>query len=149
VEDKLRSATSMRADAIENEIRQGRQISAEIYGHWRATRELRPVKLRCTKKPDPRPLKKATDEEQVIALVGEHFTKDGVFLEFEAHRTLDQLAEFEAEFADLAKRAEALLSNEQPVGARNTGACHQYGRTCPALAVCQGFGSYTDLIKED
>lgn len=147
VEDKLRSASSLRAEAIENEVRQGRQITAEIYGHYRTTGDLWPVKLRCTKKPDPRPLKKATTQEQVIALVAEHFTKDGVFLEFDAHRTLEQLTEFEEEFAALAKRADGLLYHDEPIGARNTGACHQYGRTCPALAVCQGFASYVDLIN--
>jgi hypothetical protein len=138
VEDKLRSASSLRADAIENEVHMGRQITAEIYGHWMATGDIWPVHLRCTKKPDPRPLKKATTQDEVDALVAEHFQKDGVFSEFICTRTRDQLLEFEHEFASLAQRADALLERDRPAGVRNPSACFAYGRTCPALAFCRG-----------
>lgn len=138
VEDKLRSASSMRADAIENERLQGRQVTAEIYGHWRATDELLSLKLRCTKKCDPRKVKKLETRAEVETVLAEHFATEGVFNEWDCTRTRDQLLEFEAEFADLAIRADYLLANNTPVGARNTGSCHMYGRTCPALAMCQG-----------
>jgi hypothetical protein len=138
IEDKLRSASSMRADAIENECRQGRQITAEVYGHWRTTGDILPVKLRCTKKCDPRKLRKLETEAEVEAVLYEHFTTDGAFNEWTCTRTREQLLEFEAEFAALAVRAEALLASDTPIGARNTSSCHMYGRTCPALAMCQG-----------
>jgi hypothetical protein len=141
IEDKLRSASSMRADAIENECRQGRQITAEIYGHWRTTGDILPVKLRCTKKCDPRKLKKLETEAEVKAVLYEHFMTDGVFNEWTCTRTREQLVEFEAEFAALAMRAEALLASDTPIGARNTGACMAYGRQCPALSMCQGLAS--------
>jgi hypothetical protein len=138
VEDKLRSGSSMRADTIENEVRQGRQITAEVYGHWRTTGDILPVKLRCTRKCDPRKWKKLETALEVAAVIGEHFDSEGVFNEFTCTRTREQLVEFEAEFAALAVRAEALLKSDTPIGARNTGACHAYGRSCPALAICQG-----------
>jgi hypothetical protein len=138
VEDKLRSGLSLRADAIENEVRQGRQITAEVYGHWRATGDILPVKLRCTKKIDPRKVKKLETQVEVKAAIAEHFAGEGVFNEFTCTRTREQLLEFEAEFAALAVRAEALLASDTPIGARNTGACHAYGRSCPALPFCTG-----------
>jgi hypothetical protein len=149
VEDKLRSGSSLRAELVENEVRMGRQITAEIYGHFRASYEIWPLRLRCTKKPDPRPLKKATTEDEVRSLVAEHFSKDGVFLEFEARRTLRQLVEFEAEFAALARRADDLLASDEPAGVRNPGACVAYGRTCPALAACQGLTPWQDITNKE
>jgi hypothetical protein len=137
-EDKLRSGSSMRADAIENEYRQGRQITAEVYGHWRTTGEILPVKLRCTKKIDPRKVKKLETQDEVILTIAEHFAGEGVFNEFTCTRTREQLLEFEAEFSALAVRAEALLASDTPIGARNTGACHAYGKSCLALSICQG-----------
>ena len=65
VEDKLRSASSMRADALENEVRQGHQLTAEIWAHWKATDELLPVQFRVTKKCDPRKWKKLETEGEV------------------------------------------------------------------------------------
>jgi hypothetical protein len=138
VEDKLRSGRSMTAETLENEVLQGRQISAELYGHWRATGEILPLHLRCTKKCDPRKLKKLETQAEVEAVLAEHFANDGVFVELIATRTVKQLLEFETEFAALAIRAEALLESDTPTGARNPSSCHMYGRTCPALRFCTG-----------
>lgn len=137
-EDKLRSGSSLRAEAIENETRQGRQLSAEIYAHWRKTDEIVPAHLRCVKKIDPRKVKTAESADEVETAIAAHFATEGVFNEWVCTRTRDQLLAFEAEFAALAVRAEALLQSQEPIGARNTGACHSYGRACPAIVICQG-----------
>lgn len=152
VEDKLRSASSMRADALENEVRQGRQLTAEVYAHWKATGELLPVKFRVTKKIDPRKVKPTRDriitKDFVEAAIAEHFASDGVFNEFDVTRTEQQLLDFETEFAGLVASADALLASDTPSGARNEKACNAYGRVCPALSACQGFAPWTSLIKE-
>jgi hypothetical protein len=148
IEDKLRSGSSLRADAIEAEVHMGRQLSAEIYGHWKATGEIVPVHLRCIKKADPRKLKKCETREQVDEVLGEHFASDGVFNEFVATRTVDQLKEFESEFVALARRADELLQSGTPTGVRNDKACHAFGRECPALSVCKGLRPWQDLVQE-
>lgn len=146
IEDKLRGASSMRAEAIENEVRQGRQITAEIYGHWRTHDEILPVNLRCVKKPDPRKLK-GKDTGEAIDVVVQHFMDGAAFHEFTCTRTRDQLLDFETEFIALAARGEELMYHEVPVGARNTDACHKYGRVCPALSHCQGMLTTQTLIE--
>jgi hypothetical protein len=151
IEDKLRSASGMRADALENEVRQGRQLTAEIYGHWKATGELLPVKFRITKKIDPRKVKPTKErvitKDYVETAIAEHFASDGVFNEFDATRTVDQLLEFEAEFAGLIEKADDLLASDEPAGARNEKACTAYGRTCPALGACQGVTPWRELTN--
>jgi hypothetical protein len=148
VEDKLRSASSMRADALENEVRQGKQLTAEIWAHRKATDEHLIVKFRVTKKCDPRKWKKLETEVEVSAVIADHFAGDGVFNEFDVTRTDEQLADFEREFTDLAMRADLVLADEEPGGVRNTDACHSYGRVCPALTVCQGQRPWRDLVAE-
>lgn len=147
VEDKLRSGSSMREDAIENERLQGDQLTAEIYVHWRATGDLLPVKFRCTKKIDPRKVKKLETRAEVDEVMAEHFAGD-VFKEWDVERTVAQLEQFEVEFADLAQDASLVLSAEGPgpVGNRNTKACHMFGRTCPALPHCQGHVTERELL---
>ena len=154
VEDKLRSGGSMKAEDLENEVLQGKQLTAEIWAHWKATkgRELLPLKFRVTKKIDPRKPRGSKDkrptEPEILELIAEHFASDGVFNEFHVTRTEAQLLEFEAEFTELALRADEVLGSDEPAGVRNTGACHAYGRTCPALAVCQGLKPAAELIAE-
>lgn len=148
VEDKLRSASSMRADALENEVRMGRQLTAEIWAHRACTGEHLPAYLRVTKKCDPRKWKKLETREQVAEVIAEHFASDGVFNEFEATRTEQQLDDFQAEFADDLRRADQLLDSPTPAGRRSEKSCHMYGRTCPALAVCQGLRPADDLIQQ-
>ena len=146
VEDKLRSASSMRADALENEVLQGRQLTAEIWAHWRCTGELLPVAFRVTKKCDPRKWKKLETRAEVESVIWGHFGGDGVFNQFDVTRTEAQLLAFEQEFADDLRRADQLLASTTPAGRRSEKSCHMYGRTCPALAVCQGLASPDDLI---
>jgi hypothetical protein len=153
VEDKLRRGSSMQAEDLENEVRQGKQLTAEIWAHWKATKELLPVRFRVTKKIDPRKPKGTKDKrptpDEIVEMVAEHFATDGVFNEFTATRTEDQLAEFEAEFTDMALRADVILASPTPAGVRNTDACHAYGRTCPALAACQGMQPWTNLTNQE
>lgn len=147
IEDKLRSASSMRADALENEVRQGRQLTAEIFAHWRCTGELLPVRFRVTKKCDPRKVKKCETREQVDEVIGEHFAGDGVFNEFNVERTETQLVDFHMTFWRLLERADATLAAENPsdvVG--NEKSCLLYGRVCPALAACQGLKDWHELV---
>lgn len=159
VEDKLRSASSMRAEAIENERLQGDQLTAEIYGHWRATKgeELLPIRFRNTKKIDPRKVKNLETQAEVEEAMAAHFAGE-VFFEWEVTRTEAQLEQFEQEFADLARRSTEILdggklvfTREQvdpgPFGRRNTKSCHMYGRTCPALAHCQGHVTVDELLE--
>mgnify|MGYP000907561655 CR=1 FL=1 len=144
VEDKLRSGTSMREEALTNERMQGRQLTAEIYVAWRATGELRPVKLRCMKKPDPRTLRAAWKDAgaaDIAALVSDHFAKDSSWVELPAERTLEQLDAFEEEVRDLCDRLDKLDFDDRPRGIRNTDACRAYGRACPALELCHGRGA--------
>lgn len=146
IEDKLRSGSSMRPDDLENEVRQGFQITAEIYAHWRTTGEILPLRLRCTKKIDPRKVKNRTVRKDVEAEMAEHFSKEGVFQEFIATRTIDQLVAFETELVDTANRMDELASRPWPYGRRNTKACFAFGRTCPALAACQGMASESEVM---
>ena len=148
VEDKLRAGSSLRPDAVQNEVLQGRQITAECYCMWRDTGELRPVYLRTTKKCDPRKWKQCQSHEEVAEVIGDHFAGD-VFAEYECTRTLDQLREFEAEFAQLSALAEALAQSGDPVGVRNEKACHEFGRVCPALAACQGQAAAEELTAKE
>ena len=148
VEDKLRSGSSLRPDAVQNEVLQGRQITAECYCLWRDTGDLRPVFLRTTKKCDPRKWKSCQSHEEVAEVIGDHFAGD-VFAEYECTRTLDQLREFEAEFAQLSALAEALAQSGDPVGVRNEKACHEFGRVCPALAACQGQAAAEELMTNN
>ena len=150
VEDKLRSGTSMREEALTNERKQGRQLTAEIYVAWRATKgELRPVKLRCMKKPDPRTIKAAWKDAPdatagavaIQELVLDHFHKDGSWVELLAERTVDQLHAFEEEVRAISARLDDLDFEDRPRGIRNTDACRAYGRPCPALGLCQGRGA--------
>lgn len=147
VEDKLRSGSAMQPAKLENEVRQGRQLTAEIYAVWRDTGELRPVQLRCVKKCDPRKWKSLTDRDEVEAVIRDHFQSEAAFVVLEATRTLEQVKEFEREFAYLATLADALAESGEPTGARNDGACFDYGRVCPALAHCQGQRSHHDLLS--
>lgn len=137
IEDKLRSGTSMRSDAIENEVRQGRQLTAEAYSVWRATGELLPVHLRCVKKTDPRKWRSA-DPAEIPAIIGDHFAGDGVFHEFIATRTVEDFKRFEDEAAQMIALIESMDDEDRPLGHRNLDACHAYGRPCEALARCQG-----------
>lgn len=166
VEDKLRSGSSLRAEDIENERMQGLQLTAEIYGRWRVTKgeELLPLRFRNTKKIDPRKLKPTRERPEISkdyieTTLAEWFEGD-VFYEWTVTRTVEQLRLFEAEFADLAARASELLSPDTghglvlpvaagPRGRRNTKACTMYGRTCPAIAHCQGsLDEQTLLIQQ-
>jgi hypothetical protein len=144
IEDKLRSGSSVRAEDLENEVRQGRQLTAEIYVHHRVTGDLLPVRLRCVKKIDPRKVKHLRLAEDIDATIGEHFTADNVFQEFEATRTLEQLEQFEDEMVNMALRADDLMG-PGPNGQRNTRACHMFGRACPALAHCQGLATTEEV----
>jgi PD-(D/E)XK nuclease superfamily len=148
VEDKLRSASSMRPNALENEVRQGRQLTAEIYAHWRCTGEHLPVRFRVTKKCDPRKWKRLETHAEVINVICGHFATDGVFNEYTVVRTEQQLAEFEEEFRGLITQADDVLGSHSPAGARNEKACHAYGRVCPALAACQGVVHWKNLVPK-
>ena len=141
IEDKLRGGTAMRGDAIENEVRQGRQLTAEAYAHWRVTGDLLPVHLRCVRKPDPRPLK-TCELDEIDGIVEAHFEKEIAFQEFVASRTVDQLREFEGEFGDLDRRAAGIGSSSVPAGAKNEQSCHLYGRACPAIGYCQSMATW-------
>lgn len=149
VEDKLRAGSSLQSAKLENEVRQGRQLTAEIYCVWRDTGELLPVSFRNVKKIDPRKVKVAGMlRSDIVHAIHLHFQQDGSFLEHRAERTLDQLAGFEDELRGLAKRADLLAKSKTPAGAKNTDVCHSYGRECPALAACQGVQSTADLLAE-
>jgi hypothetical protein len=144
VEDKLRAASSMREDALTNERMHGRQLTAETYAVWRETGELRPVKLRCMKKPDPRALRAAWadgGEDAVTQVVVDHFDKGASWVELLAERTTDQMLAFEDELRDISARIDDLDHPEYPRGIRNTDACRAYGRACPALELCHGRGA--------
>lgn len=144
VEDKLRSGSSLQAPAIENEQRQGRQLTAEIYAHWRETGDIIPVRYRLLRKPDPRKLKKLAVDE-IDGVIGEHFdTHEKACDELIVERTEWQLRRWEYEQSALAARASLLLGgadvnpfSSHPSPVRNTSACHAYGRECPQLAHCQ------------
>ena len=137
IEDKLRAGSSLRSDDITNEVMQGRQLTAEVYAHWRKTGEIVPVHLRCMKKCDPRKWRNVPLDE-IEGVIGEHFAGDNVFNEYVATRTLDQLKAFEVELKDAITRVGMLDFDDRPRGVRNTSACHLYGRPCPALSECQG-----------
>lgn len=138
IEDKLRSGSAMRGDLIENEVRQGLQLTAEVYVRWRQTGDIVPVHLRCMKKCDPRKLKDCQSYEEVNEVVAAHFEKESSFQEFIATRSRDQLEEFERDIAGLCQRIEALDFEDTPRGSKNTSNCMAYGRACPALNLCQG-----------
>lgn len=141
VEDKLRSGTAMRSHALENEVRQGFQLTAEIYGRWRSTGELLPVHLRCVKKCDPRKYKECESFDDVNAVAATHFDAEASFQEFVAVRTVEQLREFERDAVELCQRADRLGASDTPLGAKNTSNCHAYGRACPNLDLCQGMST--------
>lgn len=138
IEDKLRSGTAMRGDLIENEVRQGLQLTAEIYVRWRQTGDIVPAHLRCMKKCDPRKLKDCATYEEVDEVIGAHFETESSFQEFIATRTRDQLDEFQRDITGLCQRIEALDFDDQPHGSKNTSNCMAFGRPCPALNLCQG-----------
>jgi hypothetical protein len=135
VEDKLRSGASLRADAIENELRQGIQLMAEVWVHRRVTGENLPVRLRNLKKIDPRKVKTIPLDE-IDGVMAEHFAAEGSFDEREARYSDERLDVFGLELAAWAERAERILWEAD--AHRNTDACFAFGRPCPNLAVCQG-----------
>lgn len=137
IEDKLRSGSSMRAADIENEVRQGRQLTAEVYSHYRKTGELLPVHLRCMKKCDPRKWKTAPLDE-VPGIIAAHFEQESSFREFVVTKTDEDMKNLERELRDAVDRVRLLDYEDYPRGLRNTGACHAFGRPCPALHICQG-----------
>lgn len=137
IEDKLRAGSSLRSDDITNEVMQGRQLTAEVYAHWRKTGEIVPVHLRCMKKCDPRKWR-TIPQAEIDAVIGEHFEAPGAFNEYIATRTYEQLKTFETELKDAITRVGMLDFDDRPRGVRNTSACHLYGRPCPALSECQG-----------
>lgn len=141
IEDKLRSGSAMKESKLENERRQGRQLTAEIYGYWRDKGAILPVHLRCVKKPDPRPLR-TCDEEDIGGLLDDHFAKDTTFVELVCERSEAQLLAFERELEDIFVRAARIKGSTTPVGQRNTEACDAFGRACPALGYCQGMTPY-------
>lgn len=138
VEDKLRAGASLQPEKIENEVRQGEQITAEVWSVWKKTGEILPVKLRCVRKPDQRKLK-STATEDLDAFIGEQFERENVIEEYECVRTSEQLQAFQRRLTDQTGRIEWLAS---PTGhgspLRNTDACHSFGRACPFLGRCQG-----------
>lgn len=134
VEDKLRSGAAMRPDLIENEIRQGSQLLAEVWVHRRVTGQNLPVRLRNVKKCDPRKLK-TVGLDEIDGIVAEHFQGESVFDERDAYFDADRLDGFANELVSAAQRARLL----GPASAlRNTEACFTYGRPCAALSRCQG-----------
>lgn len=137
IEDKLRAGSSLRSEDITNEVMQGRQLTAEVYAHWRKTGEIVPVHLRCMKKCDPRKWRNVQLDE-IEGVIGDHFAGDNVFNEYVATRTLSQLKTFETELKDAITRVGMLDFDDRPRGVRNTSMCHAYGRPCPALDECQG-----------
>lgn len=141
VEDKLRSASTLQKDKLENEIQQGKQLSAEIYAHWRKTGDIIPIDFRNLRKPDPRTLNGPKDNpvplEDIDGIVAAHFQKEVAIQPHWVRRTLDELMLWEGEMVELAQKAERLLAgNQKPI--RNPDACHAYGRECPLLGQCQG-----------
>lgn len=161
VEDKLRSGSSLQPERVENEVRQGEQITAEVWSVWKKSGDIIPVKLRCLRKPDQRKVKTVATED-LPAFIAEQFERDNAVEEYECVRTLDQLVAFEKRLVQQAIRIEALTPQSEPTGfakavaaevdraggvrytkpvsvpTRNTDACHNYGRSCPFLARCQG-----------
>ena len=166
VEDKLRSGSSLQPEKVENEVRQGEQITAEIWSVWKKTGHLVPVKLRCLRKPDQRKIK-TVDTADLPEFIAEQFARDNAVEEYECVRTEDQLRAFEKRLVQQAIRVEALTPGPErihgaaevgglaagslidrgllvpivkrgAVPTRNTDACHSYGRACPFLARCQG-----------
>ena len=159
VEDKLRSGSSLQPEKIENEVRQGEQITAEIWSVWKKSGDIIPVKLRCLRKPDQRKIKTVPTDE-LPAFIAEQFDRDNAVEEYECVRTEEQLVAFEKRLVQQAIRIEALTPQPEPsafsraateavsgfspmlkplaVPTRNTDACHNYGRSCPFLARCQG-----------
>lgn len=158
VEDKLRSGSSLQPEKIENEVRQGEQITAEVWSVWKKSGDIIPVKLRCLRKPDQRKIKTVATED-LPAFIAEQFERDNAVEEYECVRTEEQLVAFEKRLVQQAIRIEALTPQPEPVAmakalevvsgfspmlkplavpTRNTDACHNYGRSCPFLARCQG-----------
>lgn len=136
VEDKLRSGSSLSADAIEQECRRGHQLTAEAYVHWRKTGELLPIRFRLIRKPDRRKTKAlGTDWEAIYHTVGEHFaTNERAFDEREVTRTVEDMHRFERELRRLWLTRADLMAGKQPV--RNPSACFSYGCVCPFADRC-------------
>lgn len=144
IEDKLRSGAAMRAEAVANEAAQGLQLTAEAYCMWRESGQIRPVQLRCVKKPDPRKLR---NNEAWGLEVRAHFERDDAYQEWTAHRTREQLESFEREFVRLSALADSVEVGSEPSGWRNLEVCHSFGRSCPALGHCQGAQSVSEILS--
>lgn len=139
IEDKLRSGTAMRPEALAVEVGMGFQLSAEIWSHEKATGNRLPVHFRCIKKPNPRELRTAIKLDTVGEFLDTHFSMDKTWQTFEVTRTDQQLHDFERDLRSLSRRALHITEStgyrpeESP---RNTGHCFSYGRACPFIDRC-------------
>lgn len=140
IEDKLRSGTAMRPEALQMEVRAGFQLSAEIWSHKMATGKHLPIHFRCLRKPNPRDLRTAIKAGTYKEFLEGHFQLEKTYQTFEVTRTESQLKDFERELRTLAGRAIAKTDRggtpDPADSPRNTGHCFSYGRACPFIDRC-------------